>query len=91
MQKIARCFRSKIRIQIRSLLFGWLVLSRLETIVTASEVIPIECTKIILFLKKNEKHLFIFASLLKAPEEEFFHYHVAAFSAKEIKGPLSTC
>lgn len=44
---------------------------RLGKTVTTSKEILTELTKIILFLKKNEKQLFIFASLLKTPEESF--------------------
>lgn len=71
MQKIARCFMSKIRIQIRYLFRGWLVPRRLGKTGRTSKEILTELTKMILFLKKNEKQLFIFASLLKTPEESF--------------------
>lgn len=71
MQKMARCFMSKIRIQIKYLFRGWLVPRRWGKTVTTSKEMLTELAKIILFLKKNEKQLFIFASLLKTPEESF--------------------
>lgn len=59
MQKIIRCFRSKIRILMRYLFRRWLELGSLEKIITTSKEILTELTKSIWFLRKNEKQLFI--------------------------------
>lgn len=59
MQKIIRCFRSKIRILMRYLFRRWLELGSLEKIVTTSKEILTELKKPIGFLRKNEKQLFI--------------------------------